>query len=252
MNRQVATLIVPVDDELHLHLEDGQVVVNSRYIAERFSKNHKEVLRTIEKHIETLGGAQNCAGLFIESIYQHPQNKQRYKEYLLTRDGFSFAVMSFTGEESAKWKLKYIEAFNKMEQQFKQQHPMSFEEIMIAQLQEQQKIKQQLNKVNSNAVRAITKAEEVEYKLDNQMTINSKQQLGIQIAVKKKVGERLEACQQFDLSFDKSEHRTQFFSSLYGDLKRRFGTPTYKDILFVDYEATLTYVKAWIEPVEIR
>ena len=121
---ETATLIVPVDNELHLQTENGQVVVSSRYVAERFGKNHKEVLRAIENHISTLGGAQNCADLFIENQYQHPQNKQWYKEYLLTRDGFGFAVMGFTGEEAATWKLAYIKAFNKMEQALREQVPL--------------------------------------------------------------------------------------------------------------------------------
>lgn len=110
----------------HMHKEvvitrnnDGELVVTSRQVAEDFGKNHKEVIRAIENHINTLGGAQNCASLFIESKYQHFQNKQWYKEYLLTKDGFAFAVMSFTGEEAANWKLKYIQAFNKMEQAIK-------------------------------------------------------------------------------------------------------------------------------------
>lgn len=103
--------------------DKGELVVTSRQVAEDFEKNHKEVIRAIENHINTLGGAQNCASLFIESKYQHVQNKQWYKEYLLTKDGFAFAVMSFTGEEAAKWKLKYIEAFNKMEQAIKNPFP---------------------------------------------------------------------------------------------------------------------------------
>ena len=109
MQRLVNGIVVNITEK------DGQAVVSSRDIAEKFEKNHKEVLRSIDNQIEVLGGAQNCAGLFIESQYQHPQNKQWYKEYLLTRDGFSFVAMSFTGEKAAKWKLKYIEAFNKME-----------------------------------------------------------------------------------------------------------------------------------------
>lgn len=114
---------------------EGQSVVSSREVANNFKKNHKEVLRGIDNQIEVLGGAQNCAGLFIESKYQHPQNKQWYKEYLLTRDGFSFAVMSFTGEKAAKWKLKYIEAFNKMEQYIKEQRVPQLTEKQILQLQ---------------------------------------------------------------------------------------------------------------------
>lgn len=107
---------------------EGQPVVSSREIANNFKKNHKEVLRGIDNQIEVLGGAQNCAGLFIESKYQHPQNKQYYKEYLLTRDGFSLLVMGFTGAKALQWKLKYIEAFNKMEQYIKQQVPQLTEE----------------------------------------------------------------------------------------------------------------------------
>ena len=50
---------------------EGQPVVSSREIADNFEKNHKEVLRSIDNQIEILGGAQNCAGLFIESKYHH-------------------------------------------------------------------------------------------------------------------------------------------------------------------------------------
>ena len=119
-----------MENQKHMHKDvvitrnnDGELVVTSRQVAEDFGKNHKEVIRAIENHINTLGGAQNCASLFIESKYQHFQNKQWYKEYLLTKDGFAFAVMSFTGEEAANWKLKYIQAFNKMEQAIKNPFP---------------------------------------------------------------------------------------------------------------------------------
>ena len=33
----------------------------------------------------------------------------------MNRDGFSLLVMGFTGQKALEWKLKYIEAFNKME-----------------------------------------------------------------------------------------------------------------------------------------
>lgn len=148
---------------------------------------------------------------------------------------------------------EYRNYFISCEKKLKEQHrPLSFEEIMIAQLQEQQKMKKQLEMVSNNTRIAVGKVEEVEYKLDKQMTINATQQKHIQDAVKKKVYERLQCCKDFDLSFDTAEHKAQFFSSLYGDLKKRFGVPTYRDILFVDYEAALTYVKAWIEPADIR
>lgn len=100
---------------------EGQPVVSSREVANNFEKQHKHVLECIENLKE--GVAEKSADLFIESKYQHPQNKQWYKEYLLTRDGFSLLVMGFTGAKALEWKLKYIEAFNKMEQYIKEQQP---------------------------------------------------------------------------------------------------------------------------------
>lgn len=103
--------------------QDGQLVVTSRQVAEDFEKEHSSVvIRAIENLIKELeGSGQNCTHLFIESQYQNEQNKQWYKEYLLTRDGFSLLVMGFTGKKALQWKLKYIEAFNKMEEHIKGQ-----------------------------------------------------------------------------------------------------------------------------------
>lgn len=42
--------------------------------------------------------------------------------YELTRDGFSFVAMGFTGKEAARWKEAFIPAFNQMEAQL---HPLA-------------------------------------------------------------------------------------------------------------------------------
>ena len=107
---------------INIENKDGVAVVSSRVVAYDFDKQHNHILRDIDNLIKDMGGVQNWTDLFIESQYQHPQNKQWYKEYLLTRDGFSLLVMGFTGKEALQWKLQYIEAFNKMEEQIKQQN----------------------------------------------------------------------------------------------------------------------------------
>lgn len=84
-----------------------------------FEKRHDHVVRDIDALIAGLGSPQNWGNLFIESSYVHDQNKQKYKEYLLTRDGFSLLAMGFTGEKALKWKLEYIQAFNSMEAELK-------------------------------------------------------------------------------------------------------------------------------------
>lgn len=97
--------------------KNGTLLVSSREIAENFEKEHRGVLRDLDNLKE--GVAQNWADLFYETTYTHPQNKQEYREILMNRDGFTLLAMGFTGQKALEWKLKYIEAFNKMEEQIR-------------------------------------------------------------------------------------------------------------------------------------
>lgn len=86
-------------------------VVTSLDIAETFGKRHADVLRDVE-HLE-------CSEEFRErnfalSSYKSLQNKT-LPMYLITRDGFTFLVMGYTGEKAMKFKEGYIRQFNAME-----------------------------------------------------------------------------------------------------------------------------------------
>lgn len=96
--------------DIILSTQNGEPVASSRQIAESFGKEHKTVLRSIEEL-----AAQNCAAksMFYETTFEN-RGKQ-YPMYLMNRDGFSLLVMGFTGKAALEWKLKYIQAFNKME-----------------------------------------------------------------------------------------------------------------------------------------
>lgn len=104
---------------INIQNKDGQLIVSSRDVADNFEKRHDNVLKDIDEIIK--GSPQNLGHLFMESSYRHDQNNQIYREYLLTRDGFTLLSMGFTGSKALAWKLKYIEAFNKMEQMIKEQ-----------------------------------------------------------------------------------------------------------------------------------
>lgn len=101
-----------------------QPVVSSLQVAENFGKQHKHVLEAIEKI-----RAENSAvtEMFYETTYKTGTGKN-YKMYLMTRDGFSLLVMGFTGKDALEWKIKYIQAFNAMEQQIKDGLPTTPEE----------------------------------------------------------------------------------------------------------------------------
>lgn len=100
--------------------QDGQLVVTSRQVAEDFEKRHADVLEKIEGLIKEMDSTEKSVQYFMEDSYKDSSGKSN-KEYLLTRDGFSLLVMGFTGAKALQWKLKYIEAFNKMEEIIKGQ-----------------------------------------------------------------------------------------------------------------------------------
>lgn len=93
-----------------VEVKNHRAVTSSKQVAERFGKEHKNVLANIR---EILAAENSATKFFYENTFDN-RGKQ-YPEYLMTRDGFSLLVMGFTGKEALQWKLKYIEAFNEME-----------------------------------------------------------------------------------------------------------------------------------------
>jgi Rha family phage regulatory protein len=100
-------------NELVFKSEKGTPVTNSLLVAEKFGKEHRHVLDSIDELIKGVAG--NSAALFYEATYIHPQNKQEYRMYIMNRDGFTLLAMGFTGAKALQFKLDFINAFNKME-----------------------------------------------------------------------------------------------------------------------------------------
>lgn len=94
----------------------GEVKTTSRDVAELFGKRHDNVLRDIAALIEAGAGNQGGLLTFEDTPYVEPSNGQTYRQYEMTRDGFTLLAMGFTGAKALKFKLAYIEAFNRMEQ----------------------------------------------------------------------------------------------------------------------------------------
>ena len=92
----------------------NEAVTDSLTVAEYFHKEHRNVLRNIDKLVEGIPKNEQTP-LFKEVTYVEEQNGQTYRKYIMTRDGFSLLAMGFTGKKALQWKLRYIEEFNKME-----------------------------------------------------------------------------------------------------------------------------------------
>ena len=106
----------PTTSGLALTVQDGKVTASSRDIAKKFGKQHDNVLRAIQN----LDCSPEFKSLNFEGLkYQY--RGQEFPYYEMTRDGFSFLCMGFTGKKAAIWKEAYIEAFNAMEAELLQQ-----------------------------------------------------------------------------------------------------------------------------------
>ncbi len=95
-------------------LIDGIPMVDSKAIADAFGKIHRNVTRDI---IKILSEVDHDFGVlnFEQSEYTSLQNK-KLPCYMMTRDGFALLAMGFTGKKALAWKVKYIQAFNAMEE----------------------------------------------------------------------------------------------------------------------------------------
>ncbi|PAY37430.1 Rha family transcriptional regulator [Ligilactobacillus salivarius] len=101
-------------------MHDRQAVTTSLILAEVFDKKHKNVIQTISSKINSAENSAQYKKMFAESTYTDKSGKQN-KMYYLNRDGFTLLAMGFTGSKAMEFKLKYIDAFNKMEEQIRNQ-----------------------------------------------------------------------------------------------------------------------------------
>ena len=132
-------------DEFGIVEKNGIAMVSSRYVAEKFEKNHFHILRDIEEIInpkteisQSNFGLPECNKMeilhlnseesdldelrilefsqhnFLPSDYK--SRGKTYPEYLMTKDGFTLLSMGFTGNKAMRFKIDYINKFNNMEQ----------------------------------------------------------------------------------------------------------------------------------------
>ena len=100
--------LTQLDDAVFI--QDEQVKTTSLKVAELFGKQHKNVLQKLE--------CLDCSHEFTELNFQLSEyldsTGRKLPMYEMTKDGFIFLVMGFTGAAAAKIKEAYINTFNQM------------------------------------------------------------------------------------------------------------------------------------------
>ena len=87
-----------------VQLSGERLITTSLAVSNSFGKKHKDVLRAIEN--------LECSKEFNErnfTLISYTDSMNRPKPaYEITRDGFVFLCMGFTGSAAAQWKEKYM------------------------------------------------------------------------------------------------------------------------------------------------
>lgn len=176
--------------------QSGNDITTSLIVAEVFGKRHDHVLRDIEN----LSCSESFrVANFGETPYVHEQNGQTYRMYEMTKDGFSFLVMGYTGEKAGEFKEKFIIEFNKREDMLKSDDYILFraaqiQEKKILALENELSIKQQVLEIQEEQIKELApKAEYTDTVLQSNETYATTriaQELGISaIALNKKLHE---------------------------------------------------------------
>lgn len=104
--------------EYGLYEKNNQIFCDSLQVAEELNKRHDHVLRDIENKLNDISKSNEPKFgeiNFIKNNYKDDRNRKQTK-YLMTKDGFTFLVTSYSGIKATNFKIDYIRRFNEMEQ----------------------------------------------------------------------------------------------------------------------------------------
>lgn len=219
-------------------MRNGEAVTDSLKVAETFGKQHRNVLQGIRNLTAENSAVKN---MFVESDYVNKRG-QEYPIIYMNRDGFTLIVMGFTGKKAMQFKLKYIEAFNKMEAYIREQEnakqlPQTPEELL-----------QLTMKATNHLDERVTNVEEdIDY-LKNKSEVDENQRYKLQKARNKRC---IEVCGGKESNFYKTKSR-KVFMALAHDFKEFFQIPRYDALRKEDFDKAIEFINGWYPSVLLK
>ncbi len=106
-------------NELVIQGGNGQDVTTSQIVAQVFGKRHSDVLRDVRNLKCSDDFRKRNFALMVEMKELPQGGAQKSEFYEMTKDGFSFLVMGYTGAKAGQFKEQFIAEFNKREMMLK-------------------------------------------------------------------------------------------------------------------------------------
>ena len=210
-------------------MKSRKALTTSLKVAETFDKAHKHVLTSIRNLT-----AQNSAvkKMFAESTYVNDRGQEQ-PMYYMNRDGFTLLAMGFTGRDAMKFKLEYIEAFNRMDELIRNENnlPQTPEEQL------------QLTMVVTN--RLVKRVGKVEARVDHiekTSELSEVQRYQLLQARKKRV---IEAVGGADSNYCQENKARKVFNAFGRDFKKEFQIPRYDSLEKQYFERAMEFTRNW-------
>ncbi|BBM60134.1 hypothetical protein JMUB5056_1728 [Leptotrichia hongkongensis] len=131
---------------------NGVLVTTSNRVAEELGVNHRDLLGKIDGYIKKFGGAELSADFYIASEYVHPQNKQTYRNYLITEKGIAQLIGGYSAAVPKAFELNvaYINKFEEMKEALREQKTLSIPEQLLINAQYLVEVEKRINSVEEN------------------------------------------------------------------------------------------------------
>ena len=115
-NAELSNNDLQLIQELGLFERNGKAWVSSREVAKRFDKRHDRVIRKIRNLLADLAPQKWGTKNNFHEITCIDNRGKDYPEFIMNKKGFSLLAMRFTGKRALEWQVKYVDAFDLMEQ----------------------------------------------------------------------------------------------------------------------------------------
>ncbi|MCW2424719.1 Rha family phage regulatory protein [Citrobacter farmeri] len=125
-NEAAIMATIPTLSQPEIIIANGRAVTSSLAVAEYFRKPHKDVLAKISR--------LDCSAEFTERNFSPSEytdsTGRKLPMYQITKNGFVFLVMGFTGKKAAAFKEAYIAEFDRMEAELRQNNTPSSDRMI--------------------------------------------------------------------------------------------------------------------------
>lgn len=207
----------------------GQLVTDSRDVAEMIGKPHSDLMKSIRAYSQHLtAGDFPLSDFFISTQYEDSTGR-KLPCYLLTKKGCDMVANKMTGEKGVLFTAAYVTRFEDMEKQIHQPRVLSEKDQLKASmrlsLETSEEVELLKNEVN-----------ELKEKVDNQITLDHGEQRRLQRLISSKVFEHATS----------EDHKRLLYPELHREIKDRFGVASYKDVKRHELQTVIRYVESWV------